>query len=179
VRYADDFVVLMRGGIRTTEQKVKQVLARMELKLNEEKSVVVDVRQGSFDFLGFTFSRRRNFKTGKAITLVQPSRKSEQQFRDEVRNLTSRKSHCVPQKEVLERVNHYVQGWVNYFHLQNSTRVFARQRFFLEQRLRKYLRGRRQMKGFGIHSWPASRLYKEFGLVAIPVHAQYRRNRTS
>jgi RNA-directed DNA polymerase len=107
VRYADDFVVLMRGGIRTTEQKVKQVLARMELKLNEEKSVVVDARQGSFNFLGFTFSRRRNFKTGKAITLVQSSRKSEQQLRDEVRNLTSRKSHCVPQKEVLERVNRY------------------------------------------------------------------------
>jgi hypothetical protein len=31
----------------------------------------------------------------------------------------------------------------------------------------------------GLRSWPASRLYKEFGLVAIPVHAQYRRNRTS
>jgi RNA-directed DNA polymerase len=179
VRYADDFVIVMRSGMKGTVDRVKQVLARMELRLNEEKSRVVDVREGSFDFLGFTFSRKRNAKTGRVITLVEPARKSEEQFRDEVREITSRKSHCVPQQEVLERVNRYVRGWVNYFHLHNSTRVFVRQRFFLEQRIRKYLRGRRQIKGFGLRSWPASRLYKEFGLVAIPVHAQYRRNRTS
>jgi RNA-directed DNA polymerase len=179
VRYADDFVIVMRGGMKGTVNQVRQVLARMELRLNEEKSRVVDVREGSFDFLGFTFARKRNAKTGRVITLVEPARKSEEQFRDEVREMTSRKSHCVPQQEVLERVNRYVRGWVNYFHLHNSTRVFVRQRFFLEQRIRKYLRGRRQIKGFGLRSWPASRLYKEFGLVAIPVHAQYRRNRTS
>ena len=137
VRYADDFVIVMRGGMKGTVDRVKQALARMELKLNEEKSRVVDVRQGSFDFLGFTFSRRRNPKTLRVITLVEPSRKSEEQFRDEVRNITSRKSHCVPQQEVLERVNRYVRGWVNYFHLHNSTRVFVRQRFFLEQRIAK------------------------------------------
>jgi RNA-directed DNA polymerase len=175
VRYADDFVILVRAGMEATEQKVKQILARMELKLNEEKSRVVDARRESFDFLGFTFSRRRNPKTHRVITLVEPSRKSEEQFRDEVRNITSRKSHCVSQQEVLARVNRYVRGWVNYFHLHNSTRVFVRQRFFLEQRMRKYLRGRRQIKGFGLRSWPASRLYKEFGLVAIPQYAQYRR----
>ena len=160
MRYADDFVIVMRGGMKATEKKVKQVLARMELKLNEEKSRVVDARAGSFDFLGFTFLR-----------------KSEERFRDEVRDMTSRKSHCVPQREVLERVNRYVRGWVNYFHLHNSTRVFVRQSFFLEQRMRKYLRGRRQIKGFGLSSWPASRFYKEFGLVAIRQHAPYRRTR--
>ena len=152
VRYADDFVILMRAGMEATEQKVKQILARMELKLNEEKSRVVDAREGSFDFLGFTFSRRRNPKTQRVITLVEPSRKSAEQFRDEVRNITSRKSHCVSQQEVLERVNRYVRGWVNYFHLHNSTRVFVGQRFFLEQRMRKYLRERRQIKGFGLRS---------------------------
>jgi RNA-directed DNA polymerase len=177
VRYADDFVILMRGGMRATVDRVKQVLARMELKLNEEKSRVVDAREGSFDFLGFTFARKRNAKTGRVITLVEPSRKSEEQFRDEVREITSRKSHCVPQHEVLERVNRYVRGWVNYFHLHNSTRVFVRQRFFLEQRMRKYLQGRRQVKGFGFRRWPSAKLYKEFGLYAIPQHAPYRRTR--
>jgi RNA-directed DNA polymerase len=105
VRYADDFVMVMRGGMKATVDRVRQVLARMELKLNEEKSRVVDAREGSFDFLGFTFARKRNAKTGRVITLVEPARKSEEQFRDEVRAMTSRKSHCVPQGEVLERVN--------------------------------------------------------------------------
>jgi group II intron reverse transcriptase/maturase len=177
VRYADDFVIVMRGGMTGTVNQVKQVLARMELKLNEEKSRVVDVRQGSFDFLGFTFARKKSVKTGRVITLVEPARKSEEQFRDEVRVMTSRKSHCVPQQEVLERVNRYVRGWVSYFHLHNSTRVFVRQRFFLEQRMRKYLQGRRQVKGFGFRRWPSAKLYKEFGLYAIPQYAPYRRTR--
>jgi len=109
------------------------------------------------------------------IVLVEPSRKAEQRFRDEVRGLTARRTHCVSQRQVLDGVNRYVQGWVNYFHLHNSTRVFIRQRFFLEQRMRKYLQKRRQRKGNGMMQWPASRLYKELGLYAIPVHASYRR----
>ena len=177
IRYADDFVILMRGGVKETLAKVKQMLKRMELKLNEEKSRVVDAREVSFDFLGFTFCRRRNRRTGRVITLVEPSRKSEQHYRDEVRGLTGRWSYSVPQGQVLERVNRYVRGWVNYFHVHNSTRVFARQRFFLEQRMRKVLQKRRHREGFGYRNWPTARLYREWGLYAIPVHAPYGRTR--
>jgi hypothetical protein len=75
------------------------------------------------------------------------------------------------------RVNRYVSGWVNYFHVHNSTQVFTRLRFFLEQRMRKYLQKRRQLRGNGIRRWPAARLYKELGLCAIPIHARYRQTR--
>jgi RNA-directed DNA polymerase len=149
VRYCDDFVILMRGGVTETRREVEQILGRLELKLNEEKSRVVDARKGSFDFLGFPFSRKRSVRTGKVISLVEPSRKSQQHCRDEVRQLTGRGSHSRPQGEVVERVKRYGRGWVNYFHLHNATRAFARQRFVLEQRMRKYLRKRRQSKGFG------------------------------
>jgi len=174
VRYADDFVILMRGGVERTGQKVKQMLEGLALKLNEDKTQVLDARQKSFEFLGFSFRRQRSSKSGKMIALVEPSRTSEQRFRDEVRSLTARWTHCVPQQDVVQRVNRYVRGWVNYFHLHNSTRVFARQRFFLEQRMRKYLQKRRQLRGNGMVQWPASRLYKELGLCVIPVHARYR-----
>lgn len=177
VRYADDFVILMRGRVERTREKVQQMLEEMALKLNEEKTQVLDSRQKSFEFLGFSFRRQKSSTSGKMIALVEPSRKSEQSFRDEVRSLTARLTHCVPQHEVIERVNRYVRGWVNYFHLHNSTRVFTRQRFFLEQRMRKYLQKRRQRRGNGMMQWPASRLYKELGLYAIPVHASYRRVR--
>ena len=178
IRYADDIVILMRGGVDKTLVKVKEMLEGMGLKLNEEKSGVVDAREGSFDYLGFTFSRKRN-KTGRVITLVEPSGGSERHFREEVRSLTARWTHCVRQEQVLERVNRYVRGWVNYFHLYNSTRVFCRQRFFLEQRMRKYLQGRRQIKGFGYRRWPTARLYRELGLYVMPVHPSYRQTRMS
>jgi len=55
---------------------------------------------------------------------------------------------------MLEQMNRFVRGWVNYFHLHNSTRVFRRQRFFLEQRMRKCLQKRRQKTGYGYRRWP-------------------------
>jgi RNA-directed DNA polymerase len=179
IRYADDFVVLMRGGVERVGEKVRQVLAGLELTVNEGKTRVVDARQESFTFLGFSFRRKRSAETGRWIVLVEPSKKAEQRFREEVRALTARWTHCLPQQQVVDGVNRYVQGWVNYFHVHNSTRVFARQRFFLEQRLRKYLQKRRQIRGFGYRQWPAARLYREVGLYAIPTHARYRQTRMS
>jgi hypothetical protein len=178
VRYADDFVILMRGGAKRTRNKVQEMIEGLDLKVNEAKTRVIDAREASFEFLGFSFARKISFKNAKRITMIEPSHRSEQRFRNEVRGLTARWTHCMPQADVVERVNRYVQGWVNYFHLHNSTRVFTRQRFFLEQRMRKYLQKRRQRKGNGIMLWPASRLYKELGLCAIPIHARYRRPRT-
>lgn len=177
VRYADDFVILMRGGVERTREKVGKMLEGMALKLNVDKTQVLDARQKSFTFLGFSFRRRRSAKTGRLIALVEPSKKAQQRFREEVRGLTARWTHCLPQQQVVDGVNRYVEGWVNYFHVHNSTRVFTRQRFFLEQRLRKYLQKRRQTKGFGYRRWPAARLYKELGLYAIPTHAPYRQAR--
>jgi group II intron reverse transcriptase/maturase len=65
VRYADDFVILTRGAVKETYDRVKRVLERMDLTLHEEKSRLLDARKESFDFLGFTFCRKKNFKTGK------------------------------------------------------------------------------------------------------------------
>lgn len=177
IRYADDFVILMRGGGEQTGKKVKQMIAGLGLTMNEEKTKVVDAREASFEFVGFSLTRKTSFKSGKGIVLTEPSQKSERCFRDAVRRLTARGTCCLPQQQVLERVNRYVEGWVNYFHVHNSTRVFSRQRFFLEQRTRKYLQKRRQRRGFGMKQWPASRLYKEYGMFVIPVHAPYRRVR--
>ncbi len=105
VRYADDFVILTRGGVERTREKVKQMLERLELRFNEEKTQVLDARQKSFAFLGFSFRRKRSLKTGKLIALVEPSKKAEQGFRDEVRCLTARWTHCLPQQQVIEGVN--------------------------------------------------------------------------
>jgi len=177
VRYADDFVIVMRGRVEQTREKVEQMLEGLALKLNPEKTKVVDVRCQGFDFLGFRLRREKSATSGKRIVLVEPSRRSEQRFRDEVRNLTGRWTYCRPQQDVIDRVNRYVAGWVNYFHVHNSTRVFARQRFFLEQRLRKYLQKRRQIRGFGYRRWPTAKLYRELGLYAIPIQPSYRRAR--
>ena len=65
VRYADDFVILMRGGAKRTREKVQEMMEGLGLRLNEAKTRVIDARQGSFEFLGFSFARKISFKSAK------------------------------------------------------------------------------------------------------------------
>ena len=47
VRYADDFVILCRHSGREVLKRVRQFLSRLRLTLNEEKTHVVRVEEGS------------------------------------------------------------------------------------------------------------------------------------
>ena len=68
VRYADDFVILMRGGGERTQKKVQEMMQGLGLRLNEAKTKVIDARQGSFEFLGFSFARKLSFKSAKMMS---------------------------------------------------------------------------------------------------------------
>jgi RNA-directed DNA polymerase len=59
VRYADDFVVLVRGDRHHVEglrEDIARVLAPLGLRLSAAKTQVVHMREG-FDFLGATRGR--------------------------------------------------------------------------------------------------------------------------
>jgi RNA-directed DNA polymerase len=71
----------MRGRVERTGVEVREILEGLELRVNEEKTQVLDARQRSFAFLGFSFRRKRSTRTGRLIALVQPSKKAEQRFR--------------------------------------------------------------------------------------------------
>jgi len=58
VRYADDFVLMGASIGNKALEALKYLLSRMELKLNEEKTRLVQFNDEPFDFLGFTFHRR-------------------------------------------------------------------------------------------------------------------------
>jgi hypothetical protein len=63
-----DFVILMRARVGETLKKVKEVLGRMELTLNEEKSRVVDAREGGFNFLDLPFAARETDRRGRILS---------------------------------------------------------------------------------------------------------------
>jgi len=58
VRCADDFVLMSRRIIDRVIKKLHEVLERMELTVNSEKTSIVNAAEESFDFLGFTFHKR-------------------------------------------------------------------------------------------------------------------------
>ncbi len=61
IRYADDFVLLGTRIPEEAREKLGEILQRMELRLNDEKSRLVDAREEKFDFLGFTIRYDRDY----------------------------------------------------------------------------------------------------------------------
>lgn len=132
VRYADDFIILCR----TPEQaaaalaEVQQWVEEAGLTLHPQKTHVVDAREHSFSFLGYSFRGKLRF----------PRAKSHRKFVDRIRELTPRKSG-----EALEatigRINRSTQGWFNYFrHCHWS--VFRSYDQMIRRRLRRLLQKR-------------------------------------
>ena len=77
VNYADDLVILCRRGeAEEALQRLREIMGRLKLTVNEEKTRICRVPQGEFDFLGYSFGRMYSPKTGRARLGQRPSKKS-------------------------------------------------------------------------------------------------------
>ena len=67
VTYADDLVILCRKGkAEEALQRLREIMGKLKLTVNEEKTRICKVPEGEFDFLGYTFGRMYSARTGKA-----------------------------------------------------------------------------------------------------------------
>ncbi|WP_204357160.1 reverse transcriptase/maturase family protein, partial [Paraburkholderia tuberum] len=58
VTYADDLVILCkRGKAEEALSRLREIMSKLKLTVNEEKTRICKVPEGEFDFLGFTFGR--------------------------------------------------------------------------------------------------------------------------
>src|SRR6202166_1492148 len=90
VTYADDLVILCRR--RKAEealQRMRAIMARLKLPVNEEKTRICKVPEGELDFLGYTFGRLYSARTGQARLGYRPSKKSIKRVIEKVHALTA------------------------------------------------------------------------------------------
>jgi len=68
VRYADDFVILCRSQEQAEAalEEVKRFVDEAGLTLHPEKTHIVDSRETSFSFLGYSFRGRFRFPRTKS-----------------------------------------------------------------------------------------------------------------
>ena len=163
VRYADDLVLLTDKDAEWALTRLREILGRLDLRLNEQKSRLVDARRESFDFLGFTFRREWNRQRKTWVTRHWPSRKSQQRLRGKVKNAQNAMAP-VKLDELIRRTNWIVRGWVNYFRIGNSAGVFRSLRYFVEVRLRRVLQRRAKRYGCGWKRIDRDLLYRKLGL---------------
>ena len=141
VRYADDFVILVRGS-REQAEAIRGEAARVlrdELKmtLSEEKTLVTHVDDG-FDFLGHHV--RRVPWRGTKVGWTFPSKKSLNAIKHKVRSLTNRSTTYLSLKKVLHALNPVLRGWSTYFRYDASKRTLAYVDHFAWWRVFRWLR---------------------------------------
>jgi len=175
IRYADDFVVLCKGNTERVLEGIQKVLGHLGLTLNAEKTRVLDARQEGFNFLGFAIEMRESPRTGRIYPHIRPSRKAQSRIKAEVKNLTGRSTLALPTEVVIQRINEAVRGWTGYFYYGGCSRDFSALRWFLEERVRIYLRRKHQKKSRGYKAYPYNYLYETLGLFKIPMKAPWSR----
>nr|WP_321469191.1 group II intron maturase-specific domain-containing protein [uncultured Desulfobulbus sp.] len=156
---------------------LQQILSRLELTLNANKTKIVNAFEGEFGFLGFTIKMGKGRKTGIYYPHVQPSKKSCQKIKDQITELTKRERTIIAFEWVVKEVNAAVRGWVGYFHYRNCSQSLGRIRHHLEQRMITHLRKRHKVRDryAGYIKFPSRTLYEKYGLYKVPTTAGWKK----
>ncbi len=169
VRYADDFVLMGKTLKAAALHKLKDLLTRMGLRLNEEKSRQIDAKETPFNFLGFVFRYDRSFTPPFEAKFwnVKPSEKSNKKIREKLATVLKKMGHC--KAEVLvEELNATVRGWINYFEIKQVSYPFIAKRklnAYLRFRLLKYFNRKSQRKSRLYRKHAFELLVEKFGLI--------------
>jgi group II intron reverse transcriptase/maturase len=149
IRYADDFVLMGKTLPVEITERLKTLLDRMGLTINETKTRQIDAQKESFNFLGFTIRYDLDIKGRKSrYWNIVPSKKSEQKIRDKVKDYLTTHGHCKTQ-DVAIGLNTILRGWLNYFDIKGvSYPAMSRRRlrFYLSNSLYRYYKRKSQRK---------------------------------
>lgn len=169
VRYADDFVLLGRKIDEIALNKLKELLGRMGLTLNEQKSKLVNARETPFDFLGFVFRYDRSFKnpSGSWFWNVKPSDKSVKKIRQNIGDTLHVKGHSNP-SDLVRVLNEKLRGWLNNVEIEGVSYPYVAKRklnYYLRTRLLRYFNRKSQRKSRLYRKQAFELLVDKFGLI--------------
>lgn len=167
VNYADDFVICCRSTAAEARERMQAMMSKLGLTVNETKTKTCRVPDETFDFLGYTFGRCFNRRTGGAYVGARPSKKKIQRLCREISELTSRRWSLLPVEDQVRRLNRKLNGWWNYFSHGAVSRAYQVINIHAENRLRRWLCEKHKERGPGYTRFPGRHLYQDLGLVKL------------
>ena len=169
VRFADDIVVMVNGHpalnwlVEKAMRRLREELAKLKVEMNTEKTKIVDMNAGeTFDFLGFTY-RKVSQGTPREMVLMTPKKKKVQALVARIRNYI-RGCKSIKVGEMVKGLNDIIRGWINYYRVGHSSRIFSKIRNWIEKKVRRFVRKSQGRKGFGWKEWSKEVVYGKWGL---------------
>jgi group II intron reverse transcriptase/maturase len=172
VNYADDFVICCRGTATQAMAAMREMMRRLRLTVNEEKTRECRVWDEAIDFLGYTIGRCYSPKTGKVYLGTTPSKQKISRVCREISELTAPRWLLIDTEVQVGRINRRLRGWSNYFCLGPVSKAYRTVDRHTAQRLRQWLRKKHQNQGRGTARYPDAYLYDRLKLFRLAVRTR-------
>ena len=172
VNYADDFVICCRGTATQAIAAMREMMQRLRLTVNEQKTRECRVWDEAFDFLGYTIGRCYSPKTGKVYIGTKPSKKRIKRICDEISELTARRWLLIDTELQVGRINRMLRGWSNYFRLGPVSNAYRAVDQHTAQRLRQWLGKKHTVRDGRMARYPNQYLYREWKLIRLQVRTR-------
>src|SRR5262245_66216093 len=124
VNYADELVICCRNRAEEALVKMRNMMSKLKLTVNDTKTRVCKLPEEKFDFLGYTFGRCYSPKTGRAYLGITPSKKRVQRICEAISEATRRSTTQQAFEQIVAQLNRQRIGWANYFCLGPVSKAY-------------------------------------------------------
>ena len=164
VCYADDFCVLGRTSAAEMLQVITQLMNRLKLPINAQKTRCLRCPEEPFEFLGYRIGWNYRPKTGTRYIGTRPSQGSVQSICRRISEQTDNRFGTMDAEEMVRRLNWIISGWANYFTLGQVSPAYQSVDRHATRRLRQWFCRKHKIKSGEYVRFSDLRLRDTYGL---------------